>query len=187
MKQVIVLSGPVGVGKSAVCAGVIARVGGAGLRVAGAISPPEIVAGAKVGIWIEDVATGAQQRLAVAAHLSARDGKSIQTRRWTFDNAVMAWGAEVIAQACPCDLLVIDELGPLELERGEGWMVAFDVLRAGDYRWALVVVREWLVEKMRARVAHMAGVNVRFVTINLANRDAQPARIAGLITGDIAH
>ena len=37
------------------------------------------------------------------------------------DAEVLAWGTRILQQATPCDLLVVDELGPLKFERGEGW------------------------------------------------------------------
>ena len=42
------------------------------------------------------------------------------------------------------DLLIIDELGPLELIHQTGWQAARDVLRSKDYSLGLVVVREEL-------------------------------------------
>ncbi|MBN1285203.1 MAG: hypothetical protein JXB47_07390 [Anaerolineae bacterium] len=186
MKQVIILSGAIGAGKSTVCAGVIERVRETNstqglkpppIRVAGVFAPAEIVDGAKVGIWLEDLANGKRRRLAVAARI--RRTGDVTTKEWTFDVAALDWGAAAIARACPCDLLVIDELGPLELERGEGWQVAFDVLRDGDYKWAIVIVRTWLAAKMQARLAAMPGVAARVVAVDESNRDALPAEIAG--------
>jgi nucleoside-triphosphatase len=178
MKQVILLSGLLQVGKTTALARAIEQTRATGGRVAGVLSPPEIVDGEKVGIWIEALDTGERRRLAVAAGMPAAEG-SLKTEHWSLDASVTAWGAEVIARACPCDVLVIDELGPLELRRGEGWTVAFDVLREGAYRVAVVVVRAWLVEAMLARLAGMPGVEARVAEVTEANRDALPAEVAG--------
>lgn len=176
MKQVIILSGAIGAGKTTVCAKVIESVRATQQRVAGVLSPAETMDSEKVGIWIEDLASGERRRLAVAAHIQ-REG-DVMTKDWTFDGTVLDWAASVIAQACPCHLLVIDELGPLELERDEGWQIAFDVLRNGSYSWAIVIVRARLVDAMKAR---LAGVATQAVMVNPANRDALPGQIASWI------
>jgi nucleoside-triphosphatase THEP1 len=178
---VILLCGPAGAGKSTVCARVVELARQAGLRVAGVISPPQIAPGAegqKTSIWVEDVLTGERRLLAVAAHL--RQGL-VQTKHWTFNAETLGWGSDVIARAVPCDLLVVDELGPLELERGEGWTVALEVLRGRAYQWALVVVRPELIAVMRARLEGMA---VRAVVVSQENRDALPEQIAGWLWSD---
>ena len=44
----------------------------------------------------------------------------------------------------------MDEIGPLELDRGRGWVNALDVLCAGQFGLAVVVVRPSLVDAFRA-------------------------------------
>jgi nucleoside-triphosphatase THEP1 len=39
------------------------------------------------------------------------------------------------------DVLVIDELGPLEFDLQTGWTASFEVLRRKRYRLALIVIR----------------------------------------------
>lgn len=47
------------------------------------------------------------------------------------------------------DFLIVDELGPLELERGEGLTIAVKILHDGKFDKALIVVRPHLVDKAR--------------------------------------
>jgi hypothetical protein len=54
----------------------------------------------------------------------------------------------VLSAATPCDLLIVDELGPLELVGGHGWVHALDVLRKGDFGAALVVCRPSLLDEL---------------------------------------
>ncbi len=49
----------------------------------------------------------------------------------------------------PCDLLVIDELGPLEFNLKVGWLSALDVVKTGQFSLALVVIRPELLEPAR--------------------------------------
>lgn len=46
----------------------------------------------------------------------------------------------------PCDLLIVDELGPLEFNRGEGWIAGLTAVDSGSYQSALVVIRPSLLK-----------------------------------------
>ena len=70
------------------------------------------------------------------------------TPGWEVDSNVFAWATEVLSVATPCDLLIVDELGPLELVGGRGWVNALDVLAKGDYGAALVVCRPSLLQQL---------------------------------------
>ena len=67
------------------------------------------------------------------------------------EQATNATDALALLEANPnCDLLVVDELGPLELVRGEGWQAALEALAQGGYCLALVVVRPELLDVLPA-------------------------------------
>ena len=70
------------------------------------------------------------------------------TPGWEYDSGVFAWANEVLRRATPCDLLVVDEVGPLELLGGRGWAAALEVLRARDFGAALVVCRPGLLDEL---------------------------------------
>ena len=92
--------------------------------------------------------------------------------RFRFDPETLAWGNDVLSQTLPCHLLVVDELGPLELERGEGWVKAFDVLRKPNFVLALVVVRPELVVGTQSQ---LPGGATTILTVTPDNRDDLPA------------
>jgi hypothetical protein len=66
---------------------------------------------------------------------------NLKLGQWLFDPTVVDWGNQVLQSRQPCDLFIIDELGPLEFFRGEGWISAFDALRQVRYRLGVVVIR----------------------------------------------
>ena len=66
-------------------------------------------------------------------------------RCWKYGSEVFTWASEVLFSATPCDLLLVDEVGPLELLGNRGWVSALDVLRRGDFQAALVVCRPSLM------------------------------------------
>jgi nucleoside-triphosphatase len=176
-KLVIVLvSGESGCGKTTLCRRVADLGRRQGLDVAGVGTPHSAgIPGGRESSGqreVEDLRTG--ERRPLARQGLPTGGPS--AGRWRFFPEGLAWGAEVLQAATPCDLLVIDELGPLELLRNEGWPVALEVLTAGGYRLAVVAVRPALVAALQARLAEPAPV----LTLTNTNREDLPAQILTL-------
>jgi hypothetical protein len=71
------------------------------------------------------------------------------TPGWEFGSQVFRFGERAIVSAADSDLLIVDELGPLELRGGRGWAAALPVLRAAGFGAALVVCRPELMEELR--------------------------------------
>ena len=142
------LTGGRGAGKTRWCEGLVRAGRDAGLAVAGLVSPPVLVDGAKSGIDLLDVGSGARRRLAERAR---PDLPGTAGLGWRFDPEALAHGNGLLARVGACDLLLVDELGPLELGRGSGLTAAFALVDARRYRLAVVVVRPSLVEAARAR------------------------------------
>ncbi len=152
MRRLAILSGPIGCGKTMTCLRVVELARRRGLDCAGLLSPARLEGARKVGIDLLDVRSGERRPLAEA------DGQpgELRTAAYRFDVSTVAWGSALLNTACPCDVLIVDELGPLELERGQGWSNALDVLRSGQFRLAVVVVRPALIETFRRAVSHAA-------------------------------
>lgn len=168
--QIAILTGERGVGKSTVCQKLAALAQARGYTCAGIITVQQ-AGDARV---VLDVRSGALRPLTVAP---AAAGAVVQGR-FRFDPETLAWGGEVLAHATPCDLLIVDELGPLELERGHGWRGALDVLAAGGYTLAVVVVRPELAERVQRRFASSL-VATRSVTRQ--NRVGAPMALLALL------
>lgn len=98
--------------------------------------------------------------------------------RYRFIPATLEWASELLTGATPCDLLIVDELGPLELIRGQGLVAALDVLNEGAFSLALVVVRPELLDTLRAR---LRCAEARVVEVNLQNRDQLPGQVLALL------
>jgi nucleoside-triphosphatase THEP1 len=155
-RRVVLLTGGKESGKTTACRHLVERARGLGLTCAGIISPPRLEGGAKVGIDVVDVRTGERRALAEV------DGRPAALRAGPhrFDEAAVARARDLLDTACPCDILVVDEIGPLELEGGRGWANALEVLRGGEYRLAVAVVRPRLVEAVRAALDDLPGTGV---------------------------
>jgi nucleoside-triphosphatase THEP1 len=173
------VTGERGVGKTTFCRLLVeaARSARPGIAVAGILSLKALVEGAEAAIEAIDVASGQRRRLAVRRReTDAADGPS--TTRWQFTAAALAWGDTVLRAATPCELLVVDELGPLELERGEGWRSGLAAVDSGAYRDAFVVVRPELLDQVRRRWPHAFVIR-----IESADRAAAAARRSALELG----
>jgi len=140
-------------GKTSACRGIVRLAATRGWRVAGVLSPAIFRNGVKVGVETIDLHSG-QSRPLASRRLSRHGG----LLGYEFDDVALAWANDVVASSYPCDLLIIDELGPLELEQGKGLVAAVEVLRGGCYRWAIVVVRPELVPVFKERLGRPCRV-----------------------------
>jgi len=138
------ITGSRGAGKTTFCSRMILAAREAGWQVAGLISRPVFEGTQRTAIDAEDLRTGETHRLADAA-TPGSDPPTPGTKHWQFDPAALDWGTRVLAASTPCDLLVVDELGPLEFERGVGWQAGLAAVDTQQYAIALVVVRAELL------------------------------------------
>jgi nucleoside-triphosphatase len=173
----VVLSGASGCGKTTLCAGVTAAARARGLAVAGLLTLPSRVDGRQVGLEVEDLSSGERRPLA-QARVEPGPGAGLATEGWRFDPEGLAWGTRALKRASPCDVLVIDELGPLELVRNRGWTAGLDALRAGRYRLALAVVRPSLLSRFQER---LGTSDFSTLTVTQDNRSALAHDLTDLV------
>ena len=123
-----------------------------------------------------DLRTGTTRRLTrpPASASAGGDEAAVRQGQFCFDPEVLRWGNAALAQAVPCHLLIVDEIGPLEIVHARGWMAAFDVLSAGDFELAVVVVRPELIVQAQLRLAHGAP---SVFTLTSDNRDRVPQEL----------
>jgi nucleoside-triphosphatase THEP1 len=143
---ITILTGGRRKGKTRTCQRWVEQARQLGWSVAGVLCPAIFEQGEKTAIDMVDLATGESRRL--AQKVNRQTGFEV-TDHWDFDNAVLANGNEILGSAGPCDLLIVDELGPLEFHRGQGLVKAFDTLARGEYARAVVVIRPELLEEAR--------------------------------------
>jgi len=155
--SLLLITGDSGMGKTTWCQQGRDLAQAHGWRVGGLLSIPVMAGVQKVAIDLLDVATGEQRPFAKLSHpLGARTAcpppdHHVTTGRWLFDPSVLTWGNEVLSRITAVDLLIIDELGPLEFEQRGGLQAAFDLIAAGDYRMAAVVIRPSLIPRAQRR------------------------------------
>lgn len=156
--EIFILSGRKNTGKTQVCARIIERLKGKEIKITGVLSPGVYQNGGKSEIACVDVSTG--QKSVLAEYSPGWDPEN-PNREWLFNPEALAWGNDVIARSVPTSLLVIDEIGFLELEKNAGWTNALIALDTGKFKHALVVIRPNLLE-----IALVRYPNAQIIQIN---------------------
>ena len=155
-------TGSIGAGKTTFCRHLAQAARSQAWDVAGLLSPAWIEAGQKIGILAEDLRSGEQRTLATTAPHSQA---GLQFGPWYFDQQVLDWGNQVIVKSFPCDLLIVDELGPLEFNRQIGLTAAFDILSQRHYRAGCVVIRPSLLAEAQIRWPWAQSIDISEVSI----------------------
>jgi nucleoside-triphosphatase THEP1 len=181
-----VLTGEVHTGKTTVCRGVVHLARQRGYCVRGILTPPILDAhGQRLGVAVVDLNSGEQRTLArcrstVSGTAPDANWNGPRVGDYYFDAGALQWGQDVIVQAIATtyDLLVVDEIGRLELEQSTGFHQALDALGARTAQLiaghSLLVVRKPLLPTFRLRTP-----NFKFVTfeVTVENRDTVAAEI----------
>lgn len=175
--RVALLGGEIGAGKTTAGQRIVDLARAWGLTCGGLLTPALIEEGRKVGIVGVDLGSGERRLM---ARLD-RDLGGPRVGCYYFAVDAFTWGNAVIASAADagCDLLVVDEIGPLELARGGGLAPALDLLDAVPR--ALIVVRLSLVDTLRDRLKQ-GGVSLRAASLRVflttaSSRDRLPDEI----------
>ena len=140
-KKRILITGKKGAGKTTLCGQLAKLAREVDWEVKGVISPAVFEEEHKVGIDLVNTLTKERRRLANLAQPSDQT----RTPRWGFREDVITWGNEILAASTACDLFFVDELGPLELVRGEGLLKGLTAIDSGNYHAAIIVIRSSLL------------------------------------------
>jgi len=146
--RVVVVTGMGDSGKTEAVTAAAGRLQCSGVHVVGFVQPGEFFEGKKVGFRLRDLATGQE---AVLATLGERGGGDFGTR-FQFSEEGFQLGREALARIAPNSIVIIDELGPVEL-RGQGHMPAVrKALAVAHLGGAMIVVRRSLVPSLLAEL-----------------------------------
>jgi nucleoside-triphosphatase THEP1 len=153
--KLLIVTGEIGTGKTTWCQQWIDYAREQQARVCGLLSPALVQDGLKIGIQLVNLATREQRLLAWLRAGDKDNATGITTKRWRFDPDTLAWGDTVLQDITNTDVLIIDELGPLELEYGIGWQSALELINSEEaYGMACIVVRPALVPVALSRWPH---------------------------------
>jgi len=142
------LTGPSQAGKTTFCCRLAQHARTQGWDVAGLLSPAWMEDSQKIGILAKDLRSGEQRPL---AYIRPHPLANLRLGKWYFDKQVLQWGSHVLENSSPCDLLIVDELGPLEFKTKNGLASAFTILEARQYRVCCAVIRPSLLAQACTR------------------------------------
>jgi len=175
--QVGLLTGPVGIGKTTIAERVIGLARKQELVCGGLLAPAmHNRCGQKIGIWGIDILSANRR---ILAHTD-RDLGGPTVGPYSFNAEALDWAVSVVkgalepAAARPCDLLIVDEIGKLELWHGVGLAPLMAHLASGEVNRALVLVRESLLVELQNRLTPVEQI---VFEANEQNRDELPSRI----------
>ena len=144
-RRLFVLTGLPGAGKTTRCRQLVEESRAAGLVVRGVVTVDEWDAEG-VGRWLEDLRSGER----VLLGRKTQPGETaVDAPSWTLEDSALDRCNQILSDACPADLLVIDEVGPVELLHRRGSLRGVSHALSGSYGVAVVVVRPWLVPRFR--------------------------------------
>lgn len=106
------------------------------------------------------------------------------TPGWQFGGEAFAFADKAIVAAADADLLVVDEVGPLELRGARGFTAAVPILAAARFRAALVVCRPELLEELE--VALHRRVESRVFALTAENRSDMVPMAAEELLGTLS-
>ena len=194
--RIVLLTGPVGVGKTTIVERVAGMAQQHGITCRGLLAPAlRDARGQKAGIEGIDLSTGERRILA----RTDRELGGPRLGPYSFDAAALEWATGVVLDSlaspppagastspplaggmvggCP-RLVIVDEIGKLELWHGQGMAAVLPALAAGPAGWVLVVVRESLLEELQGRLGEVGQMVFRE---GEQNRDDLPAEIVEVL------
>lgn len=171
--MIVILTGAIGVGKTTVCERVVQRLSSLGLSCGGVISNKT----RDGDIIVKDLQTGEAKLLASAK--TAYRGAS--TARYSFNPEGIDFGVRAINRGTTADILIVDELGHLEL-RGLGFATVIDLVATGKVKNCLLVIRSQLLPAFLPKL----GIAASVFQATLDNRERLPQEISLVLNPGIA-
>lgn len=186
-EKCIILTGERGIGKSTICLKVSALLAEKGYLHGGIVSPAVFDDyGHRAGFSAQDIRTGERWLLArnkASGSPVKLQGSSLEV--WTygpfiffsrgFEKAITRILSSVEEG---CRFIILDEIGPLEIEFHRGFWTVYEWLSSSKNIHLLLVVRPALVSRVRS---FLKSRIVLEYTANLRNRDVLPAGIMRVI------
>jgi len=177
MTRIILLTGPKRKGKTTACQRFVEKGHQADIQMGGILTPARYdQAGVKKVIDVIDVATGHQRVLANIAS----NPEQATVGEYRFRSKTTHWALERVlsALAAPLDVVIIDEIGPLELEQKRGFAPALERLPTSPAQIVILIARRSLACQVQGKLAELQPKIVRLCK---TNRNQIPARLYTIV------
>ena len=177
MSPVWLVTGPPGVGKSTLISRVIIKLKSAGVIVGGCMTAELRSGGERVGFEVRDLTSGRKGRL---ASVDSRFGPRVGRYRVNLTDLALIGAAGAEAAAAGSEVIVIDEVGPMELVSPEFRRAVLKCVGAG--KPVLAVVHEKLEDDI---LRELRGRATRSFTLSVENRDAVADELGGTLLREV--
>ena len=167
--MVIIVTGTIGVGKTTVCRRLVEVLQNRGYTCGGILTYKT----ADKSLIVEDIQSG--QRETLGSINNVYDGP--RTARYFFNPEGINFGIEAIDKGTCAAILVVDEIGHLEL-RGEGFVRVIELIRTGKVRNCVLVIRKELLPAFLSRL----NIEPFIFHTTLSRRNRLPQEIEALMT-----
>jgi nucleoside-triphosphatase THEP1 len=169
--MVIIITGAIGIGKTTVCEKVINIVRSSGYSCGGILTHKA----RHESLIVLDIQTGDKAILASADNTF----EGPRTPRYSFNPEAIKFGIRAIDGAIDSDILIIDELGHLELD-GEGFAKSLELVKTGRAKNSILVIRKELLSAFLAQL----GDNPSIFETTISTRDQLPRKICSSLIGN---
>lgn len=172
-QRVLAVTGRPGIGKTTLVLSIAERARSLGCRVGGVVTPDvRSASGQRWGFKLRDLSTGTEHILASVDSSGPRIG------RYRLDPAADSFLKEAITRASrDSDLIVIDEIGPMELSLRGFRELVFNLL--GNPPRPLVVTFHYRLRQADPQIYELVGRG-RVVELTEFNREALRSRVEEL-------
>ncbi len=167
------VSGPPGVGKSTAVSRVVLKLKSAGVIVGGCTTSEKRSGGARTGFEIRDLTSGRAGELASA---TSKVGPRVGRYRVNLDDIASVGAAGLEAAASSSEVIIIDEVGPMELVSPEFRRAVRRCVDSG--KPLLAVVHERLDDDVLNELRTRADSTY---TISIENRDEMTEEIGAAL------
>lgn len=155
MKNVLILCGDIGTGKTTALREIVDGLRADGRRIAGILSPAVLRGKERIGYDLIDLSDGRRTELSRIA--PRKEPGSPFVGRFTFREEGLRAGRAALSTsaAAAADVVVVDEVGPWELAN-QGWAGSLQRLARETDTPMIWVVRSGILDRLKARWALQA-------------------------------
>ena len=151
LSRIFLVTGPPGVGKSTLVSRVILKLKSAGVIVGGCTTAERRSEGTRVGFEVKDLTSG---RMGELASVTSRFGPRVGRYRVNLTDLANVGAAGVEAASASSEVIVIDEVGPMELVSPEFRRAVSMCIESG--KPLLAVVHERLEDDLLSELRSIA-------------------------------
>lgn len=144
--RIIGLVGERGSGKTSLILDLLQNLQNQDLQIAGIISPGIFEGDRKIAIEMIELKSRQGRLLAV---LRNENETGVQFGDWSFFEETLNWANQRLQAISSCDILILDEIGPLELDFNQGLQQGLNKMVAGEYKLGLVSLRPKCTESIQ--------------------------------------